>query len=85
MQGENTHCCIPFCERRAAKTFREFICDRHWRGASPKLRREYNRLAKCYKQTPDSSEVEKRRLAFLCDILWKRIKSQAFDTALFDG
>ena len=85
MQRENTRCCIPFCERRAKETFAEFICSRHWHGASPRLRREYNSLAKLYEQLPDSSEVERRRLRFLCAVLWHRIKSEAMDTALFDG
>ena len=87
MQKTGIQCCVPFCERMTKRNMKEYICPKHWRGASPGLRREYNRLKKLYHRTPDSSEsseTERRRLYDRSVILWRQIKSQALDTALFE-
>lgn len=38
-----TACCVPFCNGRSRKNWREWICGRHWRQVSTASRRASNR------------------------------------------
>lgn len=78
-------CCVPFCRR----TFKredcegaEVMCGKHWRLASPILRRRHKRLCRCYRRNSLTTGIDREiKLSSLEEALWNRIKAQAIEAA----
>jgi hypothetical protein len=96
MPPDRIRCCVPFCRRTAdAEKFKgqQIICGKHWRLASPTLRKRHRRIVRMYRQRfgengywhylPGSEKrVECVRVGRLCDALWERCKREAIERAV---
>lgn len=79
-------CCVPFCRRTACRLkfadAQEIICGRHYRLASPVLRRRLSKLRRRrdrYRDGVDDAKIERSHA--LDWRLWDRIKAQAIERA----
>lgn len=89
------HCCVPHC-KRSYKSYDanvETICGKHWRLASPILRKRSVRLFRMYRNRfgdnhfsayPGGSEkrLAAVRLHNLCSKIWDRCKKQVIERAM---
>ena len=79
---DRVRCVVPFCRRTYKPTDHdpeEVMCGKHYRLASPILRRRMSRVRRIARKTMDMSKL--RRLAVIDNSLWERVKKQAIEAA----
>ncbi|TQX92353.1 hypothetical protein EQW76_00740 [Rhizobium sp. rho-13.1] len=88
-------CCVPYCRRtfKNDEGCKEVICGKHWRLASPVLRRRKIKLFRMYTKrfgengfwaypAGSAKRIEAVRLDRLCGLIWERCKTQAIERAM---
>lgn len=89
------HCCVPHCKRsyKNDDAHVETLCGKHWRLASPILRKRAARLFRAYRKrfgnnhfsaypAGSARRLEAVRLHNLCFQMWERCKKQAIERAM---